>query len=279
MPEAKQKNLQFFLNSITQNENPIINTDSHKLYGVLTNLIKNAIKYTNEGEINFGYSIKNNIIEFFVRDTGIGVPKERQKAIFNRFEQADIEDNRVFEGSGLGLAISKAYVEMLGGDISVESTGEKGSTFKFNLPYTNKVQDEIMKVQKHLPNTNVNIEDLNLLIVEDDDISSEFLTSILNNHFKKISLAKNGLEAIDYCKNNSQIDLVLMDIKMPKLGGYEATREIRKFNKDLPIIAQTAYAMSGDREKAIAAGCTDYISKPIDKTLLLEMITKLMSAR
>ncbi|SNR33952.1 PAS domain S-box-containing protein [Lutibacter agarilyticus] len=275
LPEARRKGLTLKLEPSISKENLSINTDSHKLHGILTNLIKNAIKYTNEGSITLGYIFKQNFIEFFVKDSGIGIPKNRLQAIFNRFEQADIEDANVFEGSGLGLAISKAYTNMLGGEISVESTEGIGSTFKFTVLH-NKKNIEMEKQFDYTENITSKIEHLNLLIVEDDVVSSYFLETILEDDFKKINTVENGVEAIEYCKNNQEIDLVLMDIKMPVMNGYDATKEIRKFNKDLLIIAQTAYAMQGDKEKAIEAGCNDYIVKPINKELLLETIHKIL---
>ncbi len=276
LPEASRKGLTLKLAPSILKENLSINTDSHKLHGILTNLIKNAIKYTKEGTITLGYIFKQNFIEFFVKDTGIGIPKNRLQAIFNRFEQADIEDSNVFEGSGLGLAISKAYTKMLGGKISVESTEGIGSIFKFTIPHNIKKNIEMEKQFDYTENITSEIEHLNLLIVEDDVVSSYFLETILEDDFKKINTVENGIEAIEYCKNNQEIDLVLMDIKMPVMNGYDATKEIRKFNKDLLIIAQTAYAMQGDKEKAIEAGCNDYIVKPINKELLLKTINKLI---
>ena len=275
LPEANHKGLTLKLEPSIAKEKLSINTDSHKLHGILTNLIKNAIKYTNEGHITIGYSLKDHFIEFFVKDTGIGIPKNRLKAVFNRFEQADIEDANVFEGSGLGLAISKAYTNMLGGEISVESTEGKGSTFKFTVPHKKEII-EMEILSDYTENNYSKIDNLNLLIVEDDIVSSYFLETILEDEFKKINIVENGIEAIEYCKKNKEIDLVLMDIKMPIMNGYDATKEIRKFNKDLLIIAQTAYAMQGDKEKAIEAGCNDYIVKPINKELLLKTIGKLL---
>lgn len=277
LPEANRKGLSLLLKPSISVDNLTVNTDNHKLHGILTNLIKNAIKYTNKGSVTLGYSIKNNFIEFFVKDTGIGIPKNRLQAIFNRFEQADIDDANVFEGSGLGLAIAKAYTNMLGGKISVESTDGIGSTFKFTVPHNRKETIEMEKQSDYIENTTSRIEHLNLLIVEDDIVSSYFLETILEKDFKKINIVENGIEAIEYCKNNQEIDLVLMDIKMPIMNGYEATKEIRKFNKELLIIAQTAYALHGDKEKAIEAGCNDYIVKPINKELLLKTIDKLIN--
>ncbi len=276
LPEANKKGLSLFVEPASSSRQLMVITDSHKLHGVLTNLIKNAIKYTERGHITFGYSLKDDFIEFFVEDTGIGIPKNRLQAIFNRFEQADIEDKSVFEGSGLGLAISKAYTEMLGGEIFVESTEGEGSKFTFTIPYNKKSGKEVVKLVENIDVGRKEINKLNLLIVEDDAVSSEFLKCTLEGIFKDIIIVENGKDAIEICRDNPNLDLVLMDIKIPIVNGYEATKEIRKFNKDLLIIAQTAYVMHGDREKAIEAGCNDYISKPIDKELLLEIINTLL---
>jgi len=279
LPEANKKGLSLLIEPSLLTEQVMLLTDSHKFHGILTNLIKNAIKFTDKGSISFGYFQKENFIEFFVKDTGIGIPKDRLQAIFNRFEQADIEDTRVFEGSGLGLAISKAYIQMLGGEIFMESEEGKGSKFTFTLPFTKNQKEGIIKTSETIDNTSSKFGDLNLLIAEDDDLSSELLEIMLEGIFQKIIIARTGIEAVQLCKNNSEVNLVLMDIKMPEMNGYDATREIRKFNKDLVIIAQTAYAMPGDKEKAIEVGCNDYISKPINKKLLLEIISKHIEKR
>ncbi len=273
--EADQKGLTLSLDPNLSNKQISVNTDSQKLHSILTNFIKNAIKYTEKGNINFGYFVKQDMIVFFVRDTGIGIPKERMKAIFNRFEQADIEDVKVLEGSGLGLAISKAYAKMLGGDIFVESTESVGSKFLLTIPYTNT-----LKIIENSPNLLSNssslLKELNLLIVEDDEVSSELYEMLFLGIFKKIFFVKNGEEAVDICLNKPEIDIALMDVKMPIMDGYTATRKIREFNKDIIIIAQTAYAMHGDKRKAIDAGCNDYITKPLCKRNILEKISDLV---
>lgn len=277
-PEANQKGLSLFFSPSLSNEQANIITDSNKLHGILTNLVKNAIKFTEKGTISFGYLLKKNFIEFFVEDTGSGIPKNRIHAIFNRFEQADIEDVRVMEGSGLGLAITKAYVTMLGGEISVKSEEDKGSKFVFTIPYIQKSEEEVVEFVENIDTGSKEINKLNLLIVEDDEVSAELLKYTLEGIFKEITFVDNGKVAIETCRDNPEIDLVLMDIKIPIINGYDATKEIRKFNKDVLIIAQTAYAMPGDREKAIEYGCNDYITKPINETLLLEIINKLLDS-
>ena len=202
---------------------------------------------------------------------GIGIHNDRQHAIFERFIQADIEDKSAYEGSGLGLAISKYYVEMLGGKIWVESKEGLGSIFYFNIPY-NPVSEEEAQAPVAVENKEVQLKNLKVLVVEDDEISDSLLSDTLQIISKEILHAVNGVEAMETCKNNPDLNLVLMDIRMPVMDGLEATRQIRKFNKKIIIMAQTAYAQSGDREKAIEAGCNDYISKPIDTTLLMELI-------
>ena len=271
-PEVEGKGMQFsFKNSLPSKE-AIIKTDREKVYALLTNLVKNAIKYSEKGSIEFGYEKKINFLEFYVKDTGIGIPKDRQKAIFERFIQADIFDKNAYQGAGLGLSISKAYIEMLGGKIWVVSEKGIGSTFYFTLPYLIETKDEFAINEISSPVEESSINNLKILIAEDEDISEEYITIIVRKFGKEILSVKTGKEAVEACRNNPDIDLVLMDINMPDMNGYEATRQIRKSNKDVIIIAQTAYALSGDKEKAIEAGCDDYISKPINKSELLEKI-------
>ena len=272
--EAAIKGMEMnIIDSIPQNETLII-TDKNKLNSIISNLIKNSIKYTDKGSIEIYCNMRGAELEFRIKDTGIGIPEDRIQSVFNRFEQADIEDTRAMEGSGLGLAITKAYVEMLGGNIGVESELGVGSTFYFTLPWIEKqVVPELIKEKEIIINA-INNCNINILIAEDDDTSFEHLKIILNNVAKSIHRAISGEEAVEFVKNNANINLVLMDVKMPIMDGYTATKEIRKFNKDIIIIAQTAYALSGDKEKALAAGCNDYITKPIVMELLIEIINK-----
>lgn len=267
MQEAKTKNLELILiNNISKSEANII-TDPVKLDSIFTNLIKNAIKFTDKGSIEIGCSRFGNEIHVYVKDTGIGVPLDRQKAIFNRFEQADIADVRAFQGSGLGLAITKAYVKMLGGEIEVESEFGKGSNFKFFIKASIDSSKTNSENEQNILKENVdkNNKCVKILIAEDDDTGFYFLQTLLKSHDCEIIRAYNGLEVVELFKNNRDVDLILMDMKMPELNGYLATEQIRKMDKDVIIIAQTAYAMAGDFQKAIDSGCDDYISKPIVK--------------
>jgi len=276
--EAKAKGLELLYKPVLSDKDTCIVTDKHKLEGILSNLIKNAIKFTERGNISFGCLLKKEKsfegIEFYIKDTGIGIPSDRIKAIFNRFEQADIEDARAFEGSGLGLAISKSYVEMLGGNISVTSEEDIGSTFIFTIPYTKQGTKKCDSKGSINKDQQASLKKLSVIVAEDDDASRLLLKAVFGNKFQEIIFTKTGKETVEKFRENPEINLILMDLKMPVMSGYEATREIRKFNQDVVIIAQTAYGLSGDREKAIEAGCDDHITKPIKQKLLVELINK-----
>ncbi|NEW80417.1 MAG: response regulator [Gelidibacter sp.] len=276
-PEAEAKGITLsFKNSLPLKE-AIVKTDREKLFAILTNLIKNAIKYSERGSIEFGYMLKKDRepfeVEFYIKDTGIGIEKDRQKAIFERFFQADISDKSAFEGAGLGLAISKAYVEKLGGKIWVESEKGKGSIFYFTLPYhvETKAEKE-SNIDKEESALESSLIKLKILIVEDNEASSWLLDEMMENFVKEVLYAVNGLEAVEICRNHPDIDLIFMDIKMPVMEGYEATRLIRQFNKKTCIIAETACALEGDREKALEAGCNEYLTKPIAENKLFSFI-------
>ena len=294
-PEVQRKGMHMSFHNNLPTKEVIIKTDREKIYAILKNLVQNAIKYSNGGMIEFGYTLKyvtdlavsensqlaveeDNSpaeLEFFVKDTGIGVPQSKKKAIFERFVQADIGDKRAFQGAGLGLSISKAYVEMLGGKIWVESEEGKGSTFYFTIPYNTKSEDVIAIKNVVSKEDEVHqIKKLKILIADDDESSAMLLTEIVKKYSKEVLYVGTGLEAIETCRNNANIDLVLMDIQMPVMDGYEATIHIRQFNKNVIIIAQTAYALMGDRLKAINAGCNDYVSKPLNQNLIFELLKK-----
>ena len=279
IPEAKQKGLKIIRS--TPSGKVLINTDREKLYGILTNLVNNAIKFTKQGSIDFGYEKKDNCLEFFVKDTGAGIPLEKREVIFDRFRQGSEGLSRGYEGSGLGLSISKSYVEMLGGKIWLESEVGKGTTFYFTIP--DKLESGKLKVesnQEHIESQKIEIDKeniirkLKILIVEDDEASEMLMTMFIELFSTEILRVKTGADAVAMCRNNPDIDLVLMDIKMPVMNGLEATKQIREFNKDVIIIAQTAFALKGDREKLIDAGCNDYISKPFNKKDFMQIVKK-----
>lgn len=250
-----------------------IQTDGHKLNGILTNLIKNAIKFTDEGKIEMGNYLENNSLFFYIRDTGNGIPSDKLEKIFGHFIQADMNLNRNYEGSGLGLSIVKAYVEALGGKISVQSEIDKGSTFLFSIPYilagTPNTAEEVHPTEQHQLSGQVTI-----LVAEDDTASYQYLKAVLTKEKIRLVHTTNGTDTMKMLQENPEISLILMDIKMPGMDGLEATRRIRQFNPTIPIIAQSAYVFDTDKGNALEAGCNEYLPKPIDRKSLIEMINK-----
>ena len=254
-----------------------IETDVEKFKQIIYHLLDNAIKFTHDGEIEFGYiTDKDNAIQFYVRDTGIGIPISQIDYIFNNFTQLDYGPTRRYGGTGLGLSISKGFVEMIGGKIWITSEESIGTTVYFTVKgtieqiypdFVDDIQGET--IQQDWSNKH-------LLIVEDDILNFAFLQECLEQTNVKIAHASNGQEAIDYCRN-IDFDLVLMDIQLPILNGYDATKLIRSFNPNIPIIAQTANALSNDKYKCIDAGCNDYMSKPISIKTLLNTIDKFLN--
>ena len=255
----------------------IVFTDPGRLQQVISNLINNSIKFTEKGTIEFGHKMPvDEKIEFYVKDTGIGLSKERQKNIFNRFE-AEETVTRKYEGSGLGLTLSKHLVKLLGGKIWVESESGKGANFQFTIPYEQTpydYHDYSSVVKEHLPE--YKWKDKVILIVEDDEVNVRFLEAILQDSDVQILHACNGYQAVQLCKSINKIDLVLMDIKMPEMDGFEATRQIRQFNKKISIIAQTAYILEIDKEQCFAVGCNECITKPIDIKDFLDMVNSFL---
>ena len=272
-PEAEKKVLGLSYKNIFPENQTSTKTDKEKVYAVLANLVKNAIKFTETGSIEIGAEKKGKFIEFFVKDTGSGVPQEQQEIIFERFRQGSESTNRNYEGAGLGLAISKAYVKLLGGEIWIERNIDQGAIFYFTIPYPDVIKEK--EQLKAMPEEVIlNHGKLKILIAEDDEASQMLLEIIISPLASESFYAYTGKEAVELCRKHPEIDLVLMDIDMPGMNGYEATRQIRKFNKEVIIFAQTAYGLSGDQDKALKAGCNDYISKPIDRRALLKMIEK-----
>ncbi len=251
--------------------NSCVETDTNKLVQVLSNLLENAIKFTKEGDIEFGYSLANSELKFYVKDSGVGIEIEEQENIFNRFTQGKQEQTHN-HGVGLGLSIVKGLVNILGGDVWVDSQTGVGSTFFFTIPYENLVTDT--KVVLDNSDTALDNGHFTILIAEDDEFSFMYLEACLSDFNCSILHAINGKEAVKIVNQNASIDLVLMDINMPEMNGDKALEEIRKTNKELPIIAQTGLAMSGDKEKLLKAGFNDYISKPISTKVLITIVNK-----
>jgi len=271
-PEVEQKGMQLVMKENLSSSDSIIITDQEKVFAILTNLVKNAIKYSDTGTIEFGYEKIGPKLVFFVKDQGKGIGKDKQAAIFDRFYQINMSHTRSSQGAGLGLAIAKSYVEMLGGKIWVESDEGQGSVFYFTLPY--KTERGEIEGGNFILNDDIENQDKKLVIlIVEDDYPSEYLISISIKELAKVVLiARTGLDAVAICRRNPDIDLILMDIQLPEMNGYEAVNEIRKFNQKVIIIAQTAYGLIGDREKALDAGCNDYLAKPIYLDTLREII-------
>lgn len=273
-PEAESKNLKLSYYNSFPNKDAEIITDKEKLYAILTNLVKNAIKFSDKGMISFGYKKEKDYLKFYVRDEGIGIPRHRQDEIFKSFVQADISDKMAFQGAGLGLAITKAYVEMLGGEIRVESDEGKGSTFYFTIPFNIRSKSKNKSISRKSGKKDEELKKLKILIAEDDEECSKLLEFMVKKYSKSTLTSSTGKETLELYRNNPDIDLILMDLKMPNMNGYETTREIRKLNNDVIILAQTAYALAGDEEKAITAGCNGYLSKPIKQEVIDDLLIK-----
>lgn len=275
-PLAQEKGIGLELDVNPALQSAIVSTDHNKLTSILTNLLKNAIKFTDYGTVKISVNQSGESINFSVKDTGAGIPADRLEAVFNRFVQADIMDPKAKQGSGLGLTIARAYAEMLGGAIKATSEVGSGSEFVFAMPAsimlsaTSEITPELLE-----PSANdTPPQALNILVAEDDDISYLFLETILEP-LGQVYRAGNGLEAVAITRQNPALDLILMDVKMPGINGHQATMQIREFNQNIIIIAQSAYALAGDMEPALEAGCNGYITKPIRKHDLYDLINSL----
>ena len=271
-PKCLEKGLKLSYYNNVQDELQFINTDQVKLSQILNNLIGNAIKFTEKGKINISCDLKNGFLEFCVKDDGIGICEENQRRIFNRFWQVEVDFARTYGGTGLGLAIVKAYVEALGGTVWVKSELGKGTEIHFKLPHVMKETEslEILETNKPMSDNN-NLKDKVVLVAEDEDMNYQYLLEILNKREIKVVRAKNGEEAVEMCDSN-HIDMIFMDIKMPVMDGFTATEKIKMKCPNIPVIAQTAFASISDKQKALEAGCDNYISKPINYEELLEII-------
>ena len=255
-----------------ENDSLMINEDKNRILQLITNLITNAIKFTYEGEIHFGFKLKKDYIDFYVKDTGIGISEEKLSHIFGRF----VKLNSFVQGTGLGLAICQMIVEKMGGAITVESELHEGSTFRFTIPYDMYNKQEKFKKnaerEQHLKVAIKSLQLRTLLVAEDVDSNFLLMNTVLGKKYKLIR-ARDGREAVDMYKENHP-DLIFMDIKMPYMDGLEATRLIRGYSKDIPIIALTAFAFESDRERAIEAGCNDYLTKPVSQEAIAKILDK-----
>jgi signal transduction histidine kinase/CheY-like chemotaxis protein len=272
--KQEKEHLALRILNINDDENNVLITDGNRVRQVLSNLINNSIKFTESGVVEFGYinNSEDRSIQFFVRDTGIGIPPDKIELIFEQFRQVEEGTTRKYGGTGIGLFISKHIVNLLGGKIWVESILGVGTSFFFTIPYESMQQKDDHRSIFHTSKPKFNWKGKIIVIAEDVETNYLLLKSMLLDTNAQIIWAHDGEEVIEVCDINPNVDIVLMDIQMPKINGYEATEIIKKKNRDIRIIAQTAYAMPNDNIKCLEAGCDDYISKPINSSLLLKKI-------
>ncbi len=242
-----------------------ISTDPTMLRKVVRHLVSNAVKFTAHGGITFGYEHNGSTIDFHVTDTGKGISEEALHSVFDHFTQEDVSTTRGHEGSGLGLSLARGYVSLLGGDLHVRTMLGVGSTFSFTLPLETL---DVMHGVEISPPVHARGRKPHILVAEDDNENYLYVQVLLSSLGCIATRATNGLEAVEICQLRDDIDCVLMDMKMPRLDGFNATARIREAGFTRPIIAITAYAMSGDEERAMEAGCSDYLAKPFRKSQL-----------
>lgn len=270
IPGVNEKKLSIICDTELTDDESIIMTDGTKLLQILSNLINNALKFTNSGIIKIEYKVKDKFLEFCVSDTGIGINEEHQDRIFDRFYQVQHTYSSIYEGIGLGLSISKAYIGLLGGTIWVNSEPGKGTSFYFTIPYEKPFMKELSIYENAAPDSYVFALKKKILIAEDVESNFKLLKYFLEGTNIEIIRALNGQEAVDKCLSEKNLDLVLMDIKMPVMDGHTAVKLIRKTMPDIPIIAQTAFA--DDMDAAIESGCNGFIAKPFNKKGLLNAL-------
>ncbi len=265
-----EKNLTLNIQVPDNTDELTIFTDKKSFKNIFSQLIHNAIKFTINGVITIGYNLKENNIEFYIIDTGVGIDIKLQTAIFEYFVQEDMTDTRGFEGSGLGLAIVKGLLVLLDGKIRVESIKGEGATFYFSLPYTENIE---VSIQEDIHNINMQSNKQPVILIAEDDLTNYvYLEAILGKYTTSFYHATNGIEAVDICKQHPEISIVFMDIKMPILNGVEATKQIKSFRKELPIIALSAQTMSEDENLAREAGCDEFMLKPFSTNELSVII-------
>ncbi len=269
---AQKQNLIFNLQKNLPDKDANILTDEAKLVKILSNLLGNALKFTKEGQIKYGYRVENSFVQFQVEDTGIGIPANMHEEIFKRFRQIDFSPERHYGGSGLGLSISQAYINQLGGKIWLESEPAKGTTFYFTIPFKKATLQTKQDVHDAISNLIPDTLSRTILIAEDEENNFLYIQELLSGRNYKIIWAVNGLQAVEFCNERADIDLILMDIKMPVMDGFEATKKIKEFRPDLPVIAQTAFVEKNDIDRATSCGCNGFISKPFNEEQLISII-------
>jgi len=269
-----KENIDLSINLAEPKQNVITLTDPLRLTQIISNLIDNALKFTDEGFINFGYETqKSDTLLFYVKDSGIGMDEKKKELVFERFRKIEDNKTKLYRGAGLGLAICKSLIKLLGGEIWVESYLGSGSSFYFTIPYK-KIKKKQKKKENSTNNTTYKWVNKTILIAEDEPNNYYYIEEVLKKTKAKLIIATNGKEAVRLFKKHQNIDLIIMDIKMPEMDGFEASKQIRKLNKHIPIIAQSAYAMPVEIEKGYLLGINDYITKPVNPKKLLSVLNK-----
>lgn len=273
LSKNNKEHIDLIFNFGLNSTNDIIKSDQIKIRSIFKNLIDNAIKFTEKGSITCSYKIIKDTIHFSVTDTGIGIPSKYENRVFKRFRQADESEQKYYGGTGLGMYISRLELELLGGKIWFVSEKNIGTTINFTIPNiltSDNQQEEEQSLESY------NWENYTVIIAEDQITNFKILEAYLQSTNINILWAKNGQEVIKSCLENPEISIVLMDINMPYTNGLEATKAIKDKRPNLTIIAQTAYALIGDKEKSLEAGCSDHLAKPIKKSDLLESMAKFL---
>jgi PAS domain S-box-containing protein len=260
------------------NPDMVIFTDETRIYQILSNLISNAFKFTDKGEIKFGFSkIEGDIIELFVSDTGIGISNEVKPHIFKRFRQQETSHSRRFGGTGLGLSICDGLIQLMNGSIRFESVKSKGTQFYIKIPFSEDFETPVINNEAYDLTDTYRWPNKTILVVEDDPVNLEYFKTILSTTDVKMVFSITGEDAISICMTETKIDLILLDIRLPHMSGYEAFKKIKLIKPNIPIIAQTAFAMAEDAIECIEMGFSDYISKPVNRKKLFTKIDHFFS--
>jgi CheY-like chemotaxis protein len=272
LPKAVEKNVKLEWKSELSGPDALIFADRTKLIQILSNLLNNALKFTIAGSIKARCKKTDDYLEFSISDTGIGIAPENYEKIFDRFYQVQNTISKFYEGTGLGLSISKAYVELMGGKIWLTSEQGKGTIFFFTLPFERQFCEHAPVIKKTVNESFIFPIKKTILVAEDVDSNFKLISYFLSSANTRLLKASNGKEAVELALSEKNIDLILMDIKMPEMDGYTAVKLIREANVNVPIIIQTAY--DDEMEKAIKIGCNGFISKPFDRRTLLKVISE-----
>lgn len=277
LPRAQAKNLDLSFKFDLPEDRLMIWSDANKIKGILIHLLNNAIKFTNAGHIEIGLSMEGDRLSLTVSDTGIGMNEEDIELIYKHFVQIEEHLTRKYDGLGLGLTICEAYSRCLNGDLKIESAVDQGTKVNLCIPFISGKEERLQETPATAQN--IRFKAAKVLLVDDDPINLQLLERFLRDSTDDLQTikAKNGVEAVEFFRQEGNFDLVLMDLKMPLMNGFEATKLIREMDDQIPIIAQTAYAMSQDKEKALDEGCNDYLSKPLNKDLFFKTVEKYLS--